>query len=650
LFQDRVISIEAYEREVFFSVQAPEFEGRVYLAIAGNPLSPAAGYSYPPVGRTDFSWNIPPDLRGRFGYAQDLVVTFEGADGERASHTTHLQITPGHLDADELRMLLDDLVYLLFLDWKSPTVTDFRAITGVRARTPILTWNLIREHADELLVAMQQIAVHPHQALRQVHYETRFRIGHRLDTNSVRWLAQRGLSPQALAIGGENVLVPHDVLTADILENRFILFVLRRVTRLLETLESAIEGQIREEKRNEALEIARNRARNGRKKVAEIRRGMGELKHFEEERRKLEQHCKMVARHPFFQDINLDETTFVPPADSLVLMQEPLYFQVFDFYNKLQAKAEIEWLSRAEGLTRRLTRAGTDRMSSIYENWAFVRVYHEMRLLGFTPCDGFDLEDMIIGDRLNPRLAWGNARRIEMLRDAGRNGHLRLKLCHEREFWGDRSLPSSKKWAWKPDITIEIWQGKSKRGLVFLDAKYKDFFKRDKYFDGLKHLRKELYESEPGKRDGIDKYLQISGAIASFILHPTTYPDFENYGAQVPRNKRDFDLDDTQPRNHELGYIPFRPASTSAFRKFMGMIFVLKLGFDFYCWNCHSLDVQIGDKSNERYCQDCDTRWWRNHCRCSGHSLIIKGDEVPFQVQVSPGNYLCPSCGRKGDF
>ena len=640
---DRFISVEVGERQMLFELHLPAFEGHVRLETDDSALKPARGLSYAPPSRVRnrFAWDKDPTQIDN-QRVRPLTITLEDADGNVAKHTLQLQVTPEPLDSMP-QLLLADLTHQLHLDWQQTRNSELRPETEQADQPRFNSWATLERELQGVLGAMAQIGQRPFQQLQSAYQLQTFSHHHRLDPHTYRWLAQRGLHPHEGQLAGHRLPVPYSQPTEDCPENRFIYSVLQLVIQMLQALEAIFAGEHRWLEEQLFLAQARNRSSNRKRHQLEaekIQKKLTDLEQKQHRRENLLHRCFITKQFPFFQqwhDPKISSELTQPPIYSLVLVQNEAYRQVFEFYNTLMASNRADGLVRTSRFVQGVQQAGQIKQATIYEIWAFVRLYCDLKLLGFTPKSGHDLESMIEGSRLTPRLHSGDKKWLELCKEIPDKETITLRLFHEKAYF-DRSL---EEWAWRPDVTLEILYGQ-KSYLFFLDAKFIDFAQ-----EGDISLHKKLF-AKPGKSrptGGIEKYLYIPDACGSFILHPATHPDFENYGAAIPDHDTGAPAKLAKPSPYHLGYLPFRPQQTTAFRKWLGFVFILHLQQDQYCWNCHQ--TKVSRRKRAYHCPDCKTSWQLTRCTSCGFGPVFCGDEAPFNRPAGAHRPLCAQCGEK---
>jgi hypothetical protein len=643
---DKFISVEVGERQMLFELYLPAFQGRVSLTTEATALKPVRGLQYAPPNRVrgQFAWDKDPtEIESQ--RVRPLTIVLEANDGRVANHTLQLQVIPEPLDSLP-KLLLNDLTYELHLDWQQTRSDSLRSITEHTDRPRFNSWTTLETELQGVLVAMAQIGQRPFQQLKSGYQFQPFRHHQRLDPHTYRWLARRGLKPHEAQLDEHRLPVPYSQPTEDCPENRFVYGVLQLAIQMLKALEAIFAGEHQWLEEQLFLAQARNSTSNQKKhqeQTQELQKKLADLKHKQRWREQLLHRCHITKQSPFYQQWHNQKTNELtqPPIYSLVLAQNQAYRQIFDFYTMLMASNRADGLVRTNGFVQSLKQAGQVNRAAIYETWSFIRLYRDLRLLGFVPKSGRDLENMIEGSRLTPTLYSGHEQWLELKKDLPNNETVTLRLFHEKAYFGSPPLPKSEEWAWRPDVTLEVWY-QQRPYLFFLDTKFIDFAQEDG--DSL-HKRLFTQSSTYGPAGGIEKYLHIPNACGSFILHPATHPDFENYGATIPNNKVTFEsFQLNHPAQYRLGYLPFRPQQTTAFRKWLGLIFILHLQQHQYCWNCHQTNVSPPPK---QHCPDCRTSWQLVRCKNCNLGLIFSGEEAPFNWSTRAHRPLCPNCGKE---
>jgi hypothetical protein len=645
--QDQFISVEIGERQMFFELFLPAFRGRVRMTTGEMSLKPPGGMNYNPPERVwrKFAWNKEPgDVASQ--RVRPLTIRFEASDGNVVEHTLQLQVMPEPLDTLP-KLLLDDLTYQLYLDWQQAGDDTSRPLSENKDRPRFNSWTTLETELPGVLAAMAQIGQRPFQQLKSGYQFQPFRYHQRLDPHTYRWLAQRGLQPNEAQFAGHQLPIPYSQPTDDCPENHFVYAVLQLATQMLRAMEAIFAGENYLLSRQHFLAVARSGdsdKKRHRTQVEEIQQKLADLDQKQQQRKQLLRRCTTIIQSPFFQQWHQPQISSgltQPPVYSLVLTQNPAYRQIFEFYTRLMASNQADALVRTSRFIEGVQRAGQAKRAAIYETWLFVRLYRDLRLLGFVPESGHDLNSMIEGSRLTPTLYSGDKQWLELRKDLPNNNDVILRLFHEKDYWDNPPLPEKEQWAWRPDVTLEV-RYCEQRYLFFLDAKFLDFAATNKAI----HLRDELFATP---RKGIEKYLDIPKAQGSFILHPATHPDFENYGASIPENNEAFEPGlPGKPALHRLGYLPFRPQQTTAFRKWLGLIFILHLRQYQYCWNCHQTNVHRSPRTPNCYeCLDCKTTWQLSRCDYCGFGPVFSGEEAPFNYFPGVRRPLCSQCGQE---
>lgn len=208
-----------------------------------------------------------------------------------------------------------------------------------------------------------------------------------------------------------------------------------------------------------------------------------------------------------------------------------------------------------------------------------------------------------------------------------------------------------------------MW-GKQTLGVVYLDAKYRNYKDRDDAGTGEQEWREDIidiainnYGSKPHK-----DYPNIK-TIASFILHPDIELGMEketkgeNYFAYYNRKLFPGKLDQQNVEEvHKFGSIYLLPTSTHSFVNWFKMLMEYRMKNHEVCWSCgnhHRVtrETKYTGRGYPKYhykCQNknCEEYWIKNHCSQKGHKLVKHINNYHRQPSEEYEWYVvCPTCG-----
>lgn len=647
---DGLISAETGERRIFFELRLPDFKGTAFLAIDDELLEPAQGWRYlNQKGYRRFVWKKP--TPGHATTEANFSICLESCTGHSARHDTKLLIAPVAIEKLP-NLLIEDLVYQLQFDWKKKPKIRSVGVSDPIDLPRLSSWQTLLNNLPNVISLLREIASKPYRVLTQSHHISKFDYNLRMDTRSYRWLAQKGLLPMAAMTLGVTLPVTLSKPISDCDENHFVADVLRLTVQMLRTLETVFEGEKQKNVESHFAAIARSGRSRQKRHLLEARKieqEQDELKQWQEKRLKFLSDCSQIQNLPFYRHLSNLSRAELPIAPSQVLTEHHAYRRVFEFHNELMISNRVDGLLRTAMMRTRLLRTSQADPHEIYENWVLVRLFRDLEALGFEAQPEHDLESMLVGTRLAPKLYSGKDRWLEFRKELRASTQLMLRVYHERPFFDgstESRMPDTLGFAWKPDVTLEIaYLGQI--SLLFLDAKFKDYAGSDE-----SQLSKDLFQVEGSEylSGGIEKYLQIPNAKASFILHPFTQPELANFGARRPtRNLSEIPEQVAACKSgFELGYLPYLPQQSTSLRHWLGLMLTIHCNFDEYCWNCHHTEVRVQKKRHLSFtCPNCLSEWQRIRCKHCGSDRIFGGEEAPFNLSYRTKGYFCPECGRQ---
>jgi hypothetical protein len=538
-----------------------------------------------------------------------------------------LGLDPANLQREQYEVMLRDIAYWIFFslstDVERPIGLGDRPETSLRPA--VVLFELLQRQVIELSEILERIARSPQYKISKQYYPASKSKVKRFDSRSLRWEATHPERSQSQSLDFDTEL------SYAVSENRFLCFFLQtlhgRVSFLSQIVERTIQDIV------DSLRKERQYPESSR--VPELEQELSKAK-------KIMEGCEdSLGRIRTMQNIDFLRKVHFTPGQfrlnySLALTQDFNYSRAFALYRQLGSEGIMKRLDWEIQFSEELASLGVKKTARIYEYWAFLSVYKVLQEMQFYPEDDESLEGLIKVDVLNPRFQSGQY--IKLVGEDTVYSGLEVILYYD---WSFGNSYGQKKYAPRPDITLEFRKHGRDKLRIALDAKYKSYEDRVE--------KKDIQQCE--------KYLRkIEECQGAFLLHVS--PDHKNYGAFMKGSDGKW-----EPKAHRYGYIPLIPGpggNLSSLRILIGMILVVKMGIELdICWACGSDDVEIetyctwdGREKDKRVCQQCGNEWWINMCRREGHTPfpLFKGD-ISFQVKhkgcpQGKGNYFCPSCGK----
>ncbi|MDR7074721.1 nuclease domain-containing protein [Fictibacillus barbaricus] len=341
---------------------------------------------------------------------------------------------------------------------------------------------------------------------------------------------------------------------------------------------------------------------------------------------------------------------YEPIRPTQLFLHDPNYKKVWKSLNDIEEEIGASLIP--DNKKRQL---GVKKVDEIFEIWSLMKMINMLTgLMGWTILNKKILIDSIDTYLTSNRKLKGFSIELEL-------DIWRIELTYEAKVNLEGNAYR------EPDYRF-IFKGKNNWGqfvdigVVYLDAKYRNYKEQDKENFGENEWSKDI------KDIAIERYGNLLHknkphlkTIASFIIHPDIELGMrketkgENYFAFYNRNQFPKSIDNQRNEEiHKYGSIYFLPISTHSFKNWFRMIMEYKLNLFEKCWTCGEHNninkiIKYTGKGYPKYhyqCRECNEFWVKNHCRQHGHKLIKHVNNYHRQPSVQYEWYVvCPACG-----
>jgi hypothetical protein len=349
----------------------------------------------------------------------------------------------------------------------------------------------------------------------------------------------------------------------------------------------------------------------------------------------------------------IENTTMEPLLPTQLFLHDPYYKQV---WKSLKSIDDIIGASLIPG--RNDKRIGIRKVNEIFEVWSLLKMISILtEKMGWSITNKRRLIDCIDAFLKLKKELKGFLVNLEL-------EDFLLEISYEPkvDFQGD-------KFSKKPDYRLLFKQRTflgyiQELGVVYLDAKYRNYKEQDMVNNGEKEWKKDIietainnYGNKPHKDNPNLKTL------ASFILHPDIILGMEketkgeNYFAFYNRKLFPGVLERQIPEEvHKYGSIYILPSSTHSFVNWFKMLMEYRINKHEVCWSCGNLkeitrETKFTGKGYPKYhyqClnEKCNEYWVKNHCSNKGHKLVKHVNNYHRQPSQDYEWYVvCPTCG-----
>lgn len=285
----------------------------------------------------------------------------------------------------------------------------------------------------------------------------------------------------------------------------------------------------------------------------------------------------------------------------------------------------------------------TAKVEQIYEVWVLYKILAlATQQLGWTLKDG-SVTEILDNYLLNGQLLEGFSTVLI-------HGDWNMELYYEPRI----NLQNGKHVT--PDFVFRYVYQNTPKGLVILDAKYRDY-----NLQGTEAWKIDV------ERVAIEKYGQMQVVDRKWML-PILHSAIIHCDEQVSNNLEDqfnpyhvyyneqlFEVELSQSTAHKFGSIYMLPSQVHVFKNWFRMI--LEYPFKAYntCWSCgEQFDISVrqlmtagGYPKYHFTCKSCQEFWVKVHCRQNRQHLIVK-HALNYHLQVSRQQrwfVVCPCCG-----
>lgn len=352
-----------------------------------------------------------------------------------------------------------------------------------------------------------------------------------------------------------------------------------------------------------------------------------------------------------FQGIR--DTSLQPLIPTQLFLHDPYYKKIWRCLNdseKVIGAALIPG-NKNKGI-------GVNNVNEIYEVWSLIKMITILtEKMGWTLTNKQSLIESLDSHLIKRKTVKGFKVNLEL-------GGILLEITYEPKILFEGDINSK-----RPDFRF-LFKRKNyfgnieDFGVVYLDAKYRNYKEQDLYNQGELEWKKDINEVAIGKY-GIkpDKDNPNIRTFASFILHPDIVLGMEkeikgdNYFAYY--NKKLFPgllEKQNQEEVHKYGSIYLLPTATHSFVTWFKMILEYKLNLHEKCWSCgNQYSIRRETKYTGKgypkyyyYCENdkCNEFWIKNHCSQKGHKLVKHVNNYHRQKSRNYEWYVvCPTCG-----
>lgn len=207
-----------------------------------------------------------------------------------------------------------------------------------------------------------------------------------------------------------------------------------------------------------------------------------------------------------------------------------------------------------------------------------------------------------------------------------------------------------------PDYVFRFVYQNMPKGLVILDAKYRDYKSQgvEKWRSDVEGVAIKKY----GQMQAVDRKWRLP-ILHSGIVHcdeqVSNNLEYQFNPYHVFYNEQLFEVGLSQGTAHKFGSIYMLPSQLHVFKNWFRMILEYRLKAYHRCWSCgEQADITIsklvtagGYPKYHFTCKSCQEFWVKVHCRQNRQHLIVK-HTLNYHLQVSRQQrwfVVCPCCG-----
>lgn len=401
------------------------------------------------------------------------------------------------------------------------------------------------------------------------------------------------------------------------------------------------------DKASEALETKRLDIKFDKKALESMQRIAGERERqgedgelFQKLAAKIEQWLML----PLFRSIKITGTEQLHPTQ--LFLHDPHYRSI---WRSLQALQEEVGLSLIPEVGSK--QFGIQKVEQLFETWVLFKIVHLLTTEMGWDLAGFEDVAKCIDSFIMPS-------RKDLLKDFHATLHhdeWRIELDYEPviNIWKDRPYGDINKR--KPDFVFRIYREKTCIGMVFMDAKHRNYLDQGEF--AWKQDIEEVAIQKYGEMVSTDSVWNHR-KLGSFIIHSDgeygmkKETSGENYFAFYNRKFFPDKINENSEDAHKYGSIYLIPSATFAFKNWFRLIMEYRVGMHGHCWKCGCKDVDVEErytaKGYPKYyytCRNCNEFWVKNHCT-KGHKIVKHLNNYHRQVSSNYAWYIvCPTCG-----
>ncbi|MFF5395886.1 hypothetical protein ACFY5J_00640 [Peribacillus butanolivorans] len=363
------------------------------------------------------------------------------------------------------------------------------------------------------------------------------------------------------------------------------------------------------------------------------------------------QRASTLLKLTVFKGIN--DKSLEPLVPTQLFLHDPHYKKIWKSLKDIYEIVGVSLIPYSNN-----SRIGVNNVNEIFEVWSLLKMISILtEKMGWTISNKKNLIECVDAFLLKRKKLKGFLVNLLL-------GDFSLEITYEPKILFQGELNSK-----EPDYRflfkkLTLWGSMEEIGVVYLDAKYRNYKEQDQINKGELEWKKDISEVAIEKYGNkLHKDNPYIKTLASFILHPDVVLGMEkeirgeNYFAFY--NKKLFPgflEKQNQEEVHKYGSIYFLPTATHAFTNWFKMLMEYRLNMHAICWSCGNLKNVLretkftgkGYPKYHYYCQNerCNEYWVKNHCSQKGHKLVKHVNNYHRQKSQDNEWYVvCPTCG-----